>query len=248
MKRAVFIFLFVALSLIPLAAESDDEAILREMDRITSFMDSDFSCEMTVVTEKPGEEMNVRQARIYRRDAAESAVILIEKPPVQKGQGYLMVGESLWFYDPESRKFAHTSVKDNFQDSDAKNSDFRPPNYSSDYRAVARSEGILGDFAVWILDLEAVSDAVPYPGMKIWVRKDIALLLKAENYGLSGRLMRTSYYPQYRKVGATYIASKMLFVDELRPGEKTQITIKEPSLAPIPDELFTKSFIERVSR
>jgi hypothetical protein len=106
----------------------------------------------------------------------------------------------------------------------------------------------LGDYEVWIIELTAVNSEVPYPTMTIWVRKDIVLLMKAENYGLSGRLMRTSYYPQYRKLGESYIATKMLFVDELRTGEKTQITVKEPSLAPIPDELFTKTFIERAAR
>ena len=158
------------------------------------------------------------------------------------------MGDNLWYYDPESRKFAHTSVKDNFQDSDAKNSDFRPPRYAVDYRVESIREGTLGDFDVWILELIARHDEVPYPSMTVWVRKDITLLLKAENYGLSGRLMRTSYYPQYRKIGVTYIASMMLFVDELRAGEKTQITIRDPSLSPIPDELFTKTFIERASR
>jgi hypothetical protein len=101
---------------------------------------------------------------------------------------------------------------------------------------------------VYVLDLEASNEEVSYARLRLWVRQDNHLLLKAENYGLSGRLMRTSYYPSYLQLGDKYAASKMLFVDELRPGEKTQITLANASLAPIADSVFTKAYIERVNR
>ena len=44
--------------------------------------------------------------------------LLIQEPVTQKGQGYLLEGDNLWFYDPSSRQFAHTSLKETFQDSD----------------------------------------------------------------------------------------------------------------------------------
>jgi hypothetical protein len=31
------------------------------------------------------------------------------EPESQLGQGYLKVDDNLWFYDPESRKFSHSS-------------------------------------------------------------------------------------------------------------------------------------------
>jgi outer membrane lipoprotein-sorting protein len=242
---AIALFLLAGLGSTP---AEDFGAVLGDIDRLSSFTDSDFSCQFTVVAEKPGEQPNIQQAQMFRRDGEQKAVILILKPEVQKGQGYLQVGESLWFYDPESRKFAHTALKENFQDTDAKHSDFRPPALRRDYRVVADAEAELGKYPVFVLDLEALGEEVSYARLRLWVRRDNHLLLKAENYGLSGRLLRTSYYPSYLQLGDKFIAAKMLFVDELRPGEKTQITLSGASLTPIPDSVFTKAYIERVNR
>ena len=239
---------FLAFVVVSGAGAADYRTVLADIDRMSSFTDSDYSCMLTVVSEKTGEQPNIQQAQMFRRDKDAKAVILILKPEVLRGQGYLQTDDNLWFYDPESRKFAHTTMKDNFQDTDAKQSDFRPQSLERHYKVTADSEGELGKFKVHILDLEASSDEAVYPRMRLWVRQDNSLLLKAENYGLSGRLMRTAYYPSYIKLGTRYTASKMLFVDELRPGEKTQVTIKDALLSPIPDSVFTKSYIERVNR
>ena len=45
-----------------------------------------------------------------------------------------------------------------------------------------------------------------------------------------------------------FLASQMLFVDELKEGERTQVTMANTSLAQVPDSVFTKSYLERVNR
>jgi hypothetical protein len=72
--------------------------------------------------------------------------------------------------------------------------------------------------------------------------------LKAEEYSLSERLMRTSYYPHYARIEDRYFPDKMLFVDELKKGEKTQLTFTDLSIAPLPDSVFTKAYLEKVNR
>ena len=42
--------------------------------------------------------------------------------------------------------------------------------------------------------------------------------------------------------------SQMLFVDELKEGERTQVTMANTSLARVPDTVFSKSYLERVNR
>lgn len=110
------------------------------------------------------------------------------------------------------------------------------------------SEGTLGDFSVWILELEAKNDEVTYPFKKIWVSKDDSLLLKSEGYSLNERLLRTSYYPSYTRAGESYIANKMIFADALVEGKTTSITLTDVSTTAIPDSVFTKAYVERVNR
>jgi len=248
MRRCVpFLFFLILIPVICVSAEPDFQAMLREIDEIGNFGEEDFSCIYTIVSEKPGEEKEVTQARMFRRDRTDQFLILILKPEVQKGQGYLQVDDNVWFYDPESRKFSHSSLKENIQNSEAKNADLNESSLAEDYEVVDWEEGTLGSFPVYILRMKALNDEVAYPELKMWIRQDKAIVLKNEDYSLSGRLMRTSYYPKYIQVGEKLLPSQILIVDELREGERTQVTMRDATTARLPDAVFTKAYLERVN-
>lgn len=230
------------------AAEPDIAAVVRAVDEQSNFGDSDFSAVMTIITQDPErgtEKMVVRQ---FRRDREGKFLLLIQEPRANMGQGYLMDEESLWFYDPESRRFSHTSLKEHFAGSDARTDDFSRSSLSDDYRVTGYETGVLGSYDVYIIDLEAVRDDVTDPFLKIWVTQDTHLVLKMESYSLTRRLMRTALFPNYVRVGDAVIPRVMLFVDELVQGSQTQVTLDQISLSDLPDTVFTKAFVERASR
>ena len=229
------------------AAEPDLEKLLKDIDELGNFEGRDFSCVYTIVSEKPGEEKSVTQARLFRRDLRDQFVLLILQPQVQRGQGYLQVDENVWFYDPESRKFEKSTIRDNVQDSDAQNSDFNRNSLSEDYEVSSWSETNLGNFPVYVLDLSAKHNDVSYNRLRLWVRKDITIVLKEESYSVSNRLMRTAVYPKYVVVDDRYLPSAALIVDELNEGERTQFSMKEATTSTIPDYVFTKAYLERVN-
>lgn len=225
----------------------DFPRMLEDIDNLGNFEGRDFSCVYTIVSEKPGEEKSVTQARMFRRDDQDQFVLLIIQPQVQRGQGYLKADDNVWFYDPESRKFEKSTLRDNVQDSDAQNSDFNRNSLAEDYEVEEWSEGKLGQFPVYVLNLKAKHDDVSYDRIKIWVRKDISIVLKEENYSVSDRLMRTAIYPKYVIVDDRYLPSNGLIVDELNEGERTQFSIREATTASIPDYVFSKAYLERVN-
>jgi outer membrane lipoprotein-sorting protein len=244
-----FLSLVYAVSLggTAVGADPDLAGILKKIDTITNFT-TDFTGVYTAVKERTGESPLTMQAQMSRRDTEGKFVILVTSPPAQKGQGYLEVDNNLWFYDPQSRLFTHSSLKENWQSSDAMNSDFYRTNYARDYSVDGWKEGTLGAYPVYVLELKGTNAEVTYPWKRIWVRKDLGLILKSEDYSLSRRLMRSAYYPTYAEMGSQYIATRMLFVDELNKGNRTQLTLAEPSLQPLPGATFTKAFLEKASR
>ena len=80
------------------------------------------------------------------------------------------------------------------------------------------------------------------------MRQDNNLILKVQNFSLSGRLVRSDYFPKYVRVEDRLMPAQMLLVDELKEGERTQMTVSDTSLARLPDSVFTKSYLERVNR
>lgn len=230
------------------AQAPDFTAMLKTIDERSNFSEKDFSAKVRFVSDDPEKGHEVRAARTFRRDSNDTFLILFMEPESQLGQGYLKVDDNLWFYDPESRKFSHSSMKENMQGTDAKNSDFGQSALAADYKVTGWTEGKLGAFEVWTADLEATNNEATYPFKKVSISKKDGLLLKSEDYSLSKRLLRTAYYTSYVKAGSSFIADKVLYVDALVKGKKTQITFTEVSVAPLPDTVFTKAYVERVNR
>jgi outer membrane lipoprotein-sorting protein len=225
----------------------DYETILQNIDTNNLFP-TDLTATMTMEEQDPNEGDELFTVRMFRRDVDDKFLMLFERPEVQLGQGYLNIEDGLWFYDPESRQFSYTSLSESFGGTDARNSDFEAPDLSRDYDVVSLEEGTLGSFDVWILELEATNDEVTYPYRKIWVSRDPNLILKSEDYSLNQRLLRTSYFPSYARAGESYIADQQLYVDALVEGKSTQLTLENISTAEIPNNVFTKAYVERVNR
>jgi outer membrane lipoprotein-sorting protein len=232
-----------------------DQELLRQADSLVSYMDTDFSAEYTIVQDKPGQSRSTTVAGIFRRDAAETYVIVILQPAISRGQGYLKQGNTLWFYDPESRRFNTTSSRDRFQNTNASNSDFTRSTLSQDYRVVNGEDAVLGRFKCRLLTLQALTNDITYPRMKIWISDD-GLVRKSEDYSLSGQLLRTSAIPDYYHIENRFVPKQILFVDALRgalingtfANEKTQITISKPSFDRVADSVYSKTFLETVNR
>jgi len=248
------ILLLAAMAIAPAAAFAqtlsipEANKILAELDDLGNFPGKDYSALFTIVSEKPGEKQSVTQVRIFRRDAKKQFTILIMLPEVNKGQGYLREDDNVWFYDPTSRKFSHSSVKENLQNSEAKNSDFTANSMADDYAIQKVTEGTVGKYTVWILDLKAKTNEVSYDRLLLYIRKDKTMTLKEEAYSVNGRLMRTTLYPKYITLEGKLLPSQILIVDEINKGEKSQITMAEQSVEKLPDKVFTKTFLEQVNK
>jgi outer membrane lipoprotein-sorting protein len=232
-----------------------DQELLARVDALVSYFDTDFSAEYTILEEKPGQSLSKTVAGIFRRDSRETYVMIIMEPQISKGEGYLKEGNTLWFYDPESRVFNTTSSKERFRNTNASNSDFTRSTLAQDYKVVAGEAATLGRFKCRLLTLEAVSAEVTYPKMKVWISSD-GLLRKSEDYSLSGQLLRTSAIPDYYQIDNRFVPKQILIVDALRGAyingkfvnEKTQITISMPSFRRVADSVFSKTFLESVNR
>ncbi len=244
MKRAM-ISVLAALS-VAMAGAQDFKAMLREIDSLGDFGGQDFTATYTIVSEKPGQKPETVQVRVYRRDERDQFVFLFLKPERQKGQGYLKVDDNVWFYDPESGEFAKSTIKESVQDSEARNSDLSRMSYADDYDIEKSSEGKLGAYDVWILELVSKDSEVSWQRVRLYVRKDKPLVLKEEDFSVSGRLMRTvSFPPSYISAGGKQIPSRILIVDEINTGEKSQLTLSDVAVGKLADDTFTEAFLKR---
>lgn len=206
----------------------------------------DYSATMSLVIDKPGKPRENLQYKIFQRTDDKLMTLVQLFPEADKGVGYLRDNENIWSYDPISRKFSHTSIKEALGDSDVKLDDVdqAKTKWRENYEVTAYEEGTLGKIAVDIITLTAKTTDPAYAKSKYYIRKDIPLLLKEEDFSGSDRLMRTILLPKYAKVPAGYVATQAIMRDELNKGEQTQQVISDLTFDKLPDRIFTKAYLE----
>ncbi len=222
--------------------------LVRKTDIRSSFYDSDMTATITMVSVSPDRGTFTRKEIIYRRDKDDAFLMLTLEPESRKGQGMLRVDNNMWRYDPTSRKYTHTTLKDTYENTTARNSDFRRNQRSIDYEVTAVESGTLGKYEVWIGELKASSDEVPFPTIKMWIEKERQIVLKVEEYSVSKKLLRTAYYTSYVQIGNSYVPTVQIFQDGLIPEKRTQTTYTNISTKAVPDDVFTKNYLERMSQ
>ncbi|MFN3199377.1 MAG: outer membrane lipoprotein-sorting protein [Bradymonadia bacterium] len=197
----------------------------------------------------------VYEAMIYRRDEDERFMILFTNPRAEAGKGYLRIERNLWMYDPNTGKWERRTERERIGGTDSRRADFDVVDLSKDFNATYMGTETLGRFKTWHIKLEAKAGVdVAYPVIEVWVDAESENTLKQQERALSGRLMRTLYYPKWSKVfsetkGAeVHYPLEIRIYDEVEKGNRTTIAFKQVALKPLPANMFTKAWLESKSR
>ena len=219
--------------------------ILEASDDVLAYH-GDYSATISFKIEKPGKPNENIQYKIFERTDKKLMTIVQLFPEADKGNGYLRDGDNIWAYDPISRKFSHTSIKEALGNSDVKIDDVEQDENSwrINYNISGLENGMLGKQEVYIITVTAKTNEPSYAKTKFYIRKDLNLVLKQEDFSGSDRLMRTMLLPKYAKVPSGYVPTQILVRDELNPGENTTQVISDLTFDALPDRIFTKAYLE----
>jgi Outer membrane lipoprotein-sorting protein len=196
-----------------------------------------------------------REALIYRRDEDEKLMILFTKPKGEAGKGYLRLDKNLWSYDPGTGKWDRRTERERIAGTDSRRADFDQSKLAEEYDVTYHGEGKLGQFDIWELELRVKSNTdVAYPVVKLWVDQTSGNVLKRQEFALSGRLMRTLYYPRWQKLyseskkAEVWYPGEIRIYDEVEKENSTIVVLKSVDLRPLEANIFTKAWLEARSR
>lgn len=219
--------------------------ILEKTDDVLAYH-GDYSATITLQISKPNKPNENVRYRIFERTEKELMTIVQIFPEADKGKGYMRDGDNIWAYDPISRKFTHTSLKEALGDSSVNIDDVNRSErtWKDDYDITDFKEGTLGKYNVYIITAEAISINPSYAKSVYYVEKTQNVIMKMEDYSSSGRLMRTTLMPKYTSVPSGLIPVQTIIKDEINVGEQTQQVISDLSFDKLPDTIFTKAYLE----
>jgi hypothetical protein len=249
----VIAFLFVSLCLFPATKGSEVMNLIEKRHALNT----DFTALVKFSQKKNDEGIKVYESVYYRKDASDSYLIIMVSPDNEKGNGYLRVGDNFWMYRMNTRSFQHISRDEDIGDTDVSAGDFEKRKFTELYELAKDDKGKeifseekTGDAGASLYRLEVKSKVkdVKYPKQIYWVTKDEYLITKVESYSLSGSLMSTVYYKKYTKVNDKYLPVQQLFVDEFENGNRTLIELSNISIEKLQDSIFTKAYLENLSK
>jgi hypothetical protein len=197
----------------------------------------------------------VYETEFYRRSEDQKFMILFTAPKSSAGQGYLRLDKNLWFYDPSVGKWERRTERERIGGTNSRRSDFDESRLAEEYDPKDEGEETLGKYHAQKLFLTGKPGLdLAFPTVRLWVDKDTKNVLKRQEYALSGKLLRTSYYPKWKKIYSpskkadVWYPEEMRFYDEVEKANSTLILIKAVDPNSLPANLFTKAWLESKSR
>ena len=236
------------------AAPPPGSEILTRLEKNTS-LTTDVTATVILTQQKTGQGIKNFRMLFHRRDADDSFLIFFQEPQSEKGNGYLRVGDNFWMYRRNTRTFQHINRDESIGGTDVQGDDFEDRPLTELYAVAKDSAGaekvaeeMLGKVQVYRVDVTAKVNDVDYPRKTWWVRRDNFLLLKESSFALSGALMQTAYFLKYTPIEGRYVPVEQIFIDEFEKGNKTKVDIRDISVRPIGKEVFTKAYLENLSK
>jgi outer membrane lipoprotein-sorting protein len=247
-----------ALFFLPLAgqalAESRVMPVLKAIDENYK-MKKDVRADVTLTQQRAEQGTKIIEMAYFRRDTDDAFLIVMSAPENEKGNGYLRVGDNFWMYRKNTRTFQHINRDESIGGTDAHSDDFETRKLTELYGPVTDADGrekfseeTLGKVPVNRFEIKAKVNDVDYPRQIFWTRRDNNLLLKQESYSLSGTLMQTAYFLKFTVIDGRYVPVKQMFIDEFEKGNKTIVELSNIVTAKLEDKIFTKAYLENLSK
>ena len=153
MKKLLSVLVVLSLAVFSAFSQVDSKTadkafkVLESTDDILAYH-GDYSATISLVIEKPGKPKENLQYKIFERTDKDLMTIVQLFPEADKGNGYLRDGDNIWAYDPISRKFTHTSIKEALGDSDVKLDDVNQSSarWRENFTVESFTEGTLGKY------------------------------------------------------------------------------------------------------
>jgi hypothetical protein len=182
-------------------------------------------------------------------------MLVFSKPKSEVGKGYLRLEKNLFLYEPAIGKWERRTDRAGIGGTNSQRQDFDESRLAEEYTPEFVKDDKLGVRDVHQLKLVARPGAdVASPMLELWIDKADGNVLKRQEQSLSGKLLRTIYYPKWNKrfspskKADVYVPAEIRVLDEIIKGNGTIVVLRDVNLEALPENIFTKAWVESQSR
>lgn len=210
------------------------------------FPESGFQMDIDITTTQPDTEPELRSYRLLSNGNTQT-LVQTTAPAIDRNQILLMRDRDLWAFLPNLSQPIRLPLSQRLT-GQVSNGDLARANFVGDYTpSLLRSEKVDGE-THHVLQLDAVDRWVTYHKVLYWVNARNYRPLKAEFYTVSGRLLKTCHYQKYKPMLGEQRPSQLVIEDAVRAGHKSVLDYANMVARNLPERVFTKDYLKKLSR
>lgn len=181
------------------------------------------------------------QNNIYRVSIKGTELSLIDQlePVRMVGRKLLMKGHDLWLYTPEIKRPTRIGFEQRLT-GEVSNGDLARTRFYEDYTASLTGQETIDGKPCYKLHLTAKDNSVTYRQIDYWVEKVTFLPKKALFYAISGKLLKSAAYSNFKLILGHSRMTKTLIRDAVQPTKQSIMIYTGQKAENFDDSFFNK--------
>ena len=174
----------------------------------------------------------------------DKVIALFLAPQSDIGRATLRLGDNMWLYIPDVGKPVRITSLQSVTGGVFNNADILRVDYATEYKVESTQEEADG----YVLSLQALTGAVAYDKLKMWVDRKALLPTRIEAYAASGLLIKTLYFKDIKDFGGGIRRPATVETDSpLYKGYKSVMLYSQLRKRDFAEEVFTLNYLPRVA-
>jgi outer membrane lipoprotein-sorting protein len=227
------------------AKELSAEQIVEKADRIR-FPAQGFQVDVKITTTKPDQDPEIKEYRVLSK-GNERTLLMTTAPAIDMGTILLMRDHDLWVFLPNLSQPVRLPLSQKLT-GEVANGDLARANFMGDYDPTLLRTDKLDGQSYYVLELKASRRGVTYHRVLYWVNRSNFRPFKAEFYSLSNRLIKICRYQGYRKTADKVRPMQLVMEDALNRENRSVLDYSNMQLRKLPDKVFTKDYLKKLSK
>jgi len=229
------------------AQELTPKEIIQRLDAAERVASSEGIMKQVITTS--GGKKRTLEMKVYSRDRSDKQLMIYTGPRRVKGDKILMLdeGDDIWFYTPKTDRVRHLASharKRKVQGSDFAYEDMAGGSIEEDYTYTLVGEEEVEKTPCYKFELIPTESGPHYSQLILWADRE-RFITRRIDYFEDGELLKRLMTYDIRKIDGHWWAMKMIMINLQEGGETGMETVEIKFDVPLPDEIFTTSYLKR---
>ena len=241
----VFLFLLVdGGSFLSNAAEELSAAKIVALADEIRIPQRSFEVQVVITSTNGDGSTDVKEYEILSK-GADRTIVRTTAPALDRGQALLMRGKDLWLFLPTVSQPVRLSLSQRLTGQVA-NGDLARANFAGDYAATLTGSESIDGQSYHVLELKAADRSVTYNRVLYWVNKSNYRPLKAEFYAVSGKLLKTCLYQNFKDAAGKVRPTTLVMQDAVTSAARSVLQYGNFQLRDLPEKYFNKDYLSKL--